>query len=185
MSTTSHTVLTYQGFDIDIGNKNSGPLVLFLGETPAMEEVKIFVQRLYGDCKIVASQQKALQSTLEHVEPEVIQGNLNFVPKPAFKPLVFPELRPLAKTERDKEIDRILDTEKDSEKLKNAYMKQLVKKAEQLLQSLFDQKKKHEASMLRHELDSYRSVCREFGEGSRARLIHQMDLEKMMEIVQK
>ncbi|KAG2388372.1 hypothetical protein C9374_000536 [Naegleria lovaniensis] len=179
---TPHTIFSYQGYDIDIGPKNAGPLVLLLGTTPTLDDVKVFVQELYGDCKIVPSPQerKALHSSLEHAEPEFIQGDLKFVEKPKWPGLTFPQLRELNKTESEKKIDEIVESESHSEKYKNEYMKDLIKKAEMALNSLNVAKKSHQALMLKNELDTFRTVAREYGEGSRARVQQQIVLENRL-----
>lgn len=155
---------------------------MFLGTTPTLEDVKVFVQSLYGDCKIVPSPQerKALHSSLEHAQPEFIQGDLNFIERPKWPGLQFPQLRELQKTESEKKIDEIVESESQSEKYKNAYMKELIKKAEVALSSLNAAKKKHQALMLKNELDAFRTVAREYGEGSRARVQQQILLENRL-----
>ena len=157
-------------------------MVLFLGSTPNMDELKSFVSSLYGECKIVPSPQerKALQSSLEHAEPELIQGDVTFVPKKPWEGLKFPELRPLNKTEQEKKLDDIVAEKGSSDEFKDAYKVQLIKKAEIALYKLNLANKRHQALMLKNELDTYRTVAREYGENSRARVEHQLRLESRL-----
>ena len=153
-----------------------------MGSTPSTEELNVFLQSIYGECKIYPTPQerKVIQSTLEHANAELIKGDINFVEKPKWPGLVFPQLRELTKTEAEKNLDELVDKEGSSDKFKDAYKNDLIKKAELALYKLNHAGQKHKALMLKNDLDTYRTVSREYGEGSRARVQHQIALENRL-----
>lgn len=90
---TSKTILTYQGFEFDIGTKNPQHITLFFETAPSLQDVIAYLKENYGTVNITAAPKPELAThwvtpaEIEHMqkqqeEMEKQKITYTFIPKP-------------------------------------------------------------------------------------------------------
>ena len=171
------TVLSYEGVDYILdAHKNASSLVFFVGESPKPTEVETFVKHLYGEnTKAVSNpENRIINVPSQQIPPEI--PDIRFEQRQEFEKLVFPDLPKLERS--DNELQELVEGNKD--KLSEKYKVQLILRAEAVLNACFEKKIQLRVPVLIHELDTYRSLCRDFRPKARQRIKQQVELEKIV-----
>lgn len=172
------TVLSYEGNDFVIENKPTTNLILYVGESPKPDDVLSYVQSLYGsNIKKIANESNRIYHEPVNQGEGVQHLNIRFVPRQAEVLHLMPELKPLEQS--DRELEELLS--KTRGKQTDEYKIELILRAERVLEACFNSGLKHKVHNLLNDLDSYRSLCRDFRPLARQRLKQQLALESSIE----
>lgn len=177
------TILSYEGKDYIIDQKPVTNLILYIGESPKPQDVGTYIHDLYGaNIKVVQNEDNRIHHPVINQGEGLQTLDIQFVKREEEPLNLMPALKPLEKS--DQELKELL--EKNQGKLTDDYKRQLIDRAERVLNTCFEKKIENRVPLLLRELDAYRQMCRDFKPKARQRISHQVALEDVLnQIVQE